>query len=132
MSIELTASDEQAILAAYSKIGDPYAHIEAGYRAALAAKENMATMSEPQRIDPEVIETAAKARHDAKAVDEGLPFKWHEMPTWHREKQMEFEEAAIRAADEARGLKEERHCYPVTSMPDEMRLVSDWRAVDAA
>ncbi len=85
------------------------------------------------RIDPEVIEAAAKARHEAKAADENLPFKWHEMPAWHRERQMKFEEVAIRAADRERGLKEERRVRGQSRRGRGAqlgRLVSDWRPVE--
>jgi len=55
MSTELTAADMKALDSAYAKIGDPYTHIEAGYRAALAAREEVYASDDLLR---EVLEVA--------------------------------------------------------------------------
>ena len=69
------------------------------------------------RIDPKVIRAAVNgycAANDCPRLDEAI-------------------EAAIRAADRTRGLKEERlDPYPrsTTQFAPQVRLVSDWRPVE--
>jgi hypothetical protein len=90
-------------------------------------------------IPPEVVEAAGDALFKA------IPAHLRKMPPWADMTAREEEiwggmvEAAIRAADKARGLREERKLRPAFEGPDgvqhpdrwRMRLVSDWRPVDA-
>lgn len=73
-------------------------------------------MTDSLQIPAEVIEAAVKAMGPTNAA------ALEQAPV--------LAKAAIRAADKARGLREERRLRHPTGVPAEGRLVSDWRPVE--
>jgi hypothetical protein len=97
------------------------------------------------RIDPEVIEVVACLIYEEQMID-GHAYWGERLPLEYRRRWLSLAESAIRAADQARGLKEERSVMagymrseryvlaegeePPALDEIEVRYVSDWRPVE--
>jgi len=94
-----------------------------------SARAARATSLAETPIPPDVIEAAAKALHNC---DQLAHAEWEEAGEEHRQWVCGEAEAAIRAADEARGLREERNpLASVLAYGECVRLVFAWRRVEA-
>jgi hypothetical protein len=84
-----------------------------------------------ERIDPQVIEAAAKAMY--AALGTARQRSWEVLTIRQREPMLREAEAAIRAADRERGIEKESRPNGLMSRgTDEPleRYISDWRPVE--